>query len=93
MIDNHQTLTLGFLGHKLVSAPGMTVTKVVKKRLSWRERLLSWPWEPWVSISIEATEVPSQEVILDGKRRTIYAHPEVIEKISEAAHGDHRPEG
>jgi len=33
-----------------------------KERRTWRERLFSWPWRPWQTITIVWHEVPSKNV-------------------------------
>lgn len=45
----------------------------VTVRRSWRDRLLSWPWRPWIATRTHIPQVPSTEVLVMGN--TLHMHP------------------
>lgn len=53
-------------------------------KLSWRDRLLSWPWRPWVTHREEWCEqLPDNEFVRMGY--TIYANQYTAKKLMAAA--------
>lgn len=36
-------------------------------QLNWRERLLSWPWKPWIKTKVVIVQIPDKKVYFDGK--------------------------
>lgn len=54
-----------------------TVTRVVAR--PWRERLCSWPWQPWIATRTITETVPSRTAVtLDGK---ILMHPDLYRSL------------
>jgi hypothetical protein len=49
---------------------------------SWKERLFSWPWQPFKKTKYVTKWVASDEIICFNG--TYYAHPDTIEKIKAA---------
>lgn len=45
---------------------------------TWRQRLWSWPWRPWVRTRTETPMVPASYQLSSG---TIVAHPAVVEEL------------
>jgi hypothetical protein len=46
-------------------------------RRSWRQRLFSWPWRPWVTTWTEIPKVPAFYVTKDS----IIAHPAALMEL------------
>lgn len=48
--------------------------------LTWKERLLSWPWRPWISTQSDWLMEPSDEIVQmpDG---TLVMHPEMLKRL------------
>jgi len=66
-------------GNRFVADPNMTEGKLVEEPRSWKERLLTLPWQPMKKTKFKSIEVPSRQVVvIDG---TYYAHPALIEEI------------
>lgn len=47
---------------------------------TWRERLFSWPWQPWVGTKTIMVEVPSKQ-ILNVNDSMWLCHPEMLGTI------------
>ena len=47
---------------------------------SWRERLLSWPWRPWLRLEQVRSFRPSSRAVMIDER-TIVLHPATYEKL------------
>ena len=77
------TKTPGSLfGIPVVASPMMTKAVTTEYPLSWRERLLSWPWRPWRRIGRIQHSEPSEEVLLvDLDRLSLVMHPEMVVKL------------
>lgn len=71
-------------GWDVYSDPLMTTTEVDYVVLSWKERLLSWPWKPWKKSYRVVLTVASDKVILDEENRRMYAHPHAVMRMSQA---------
>lgn len=58
--------------------------RLVTVRRIWRDRLLSWPWRPWV-----ATEQRPDPMIykIAGQRFRYVAHPETIARYKRIRYG------
>ncbi len=49
---------------------------------TWKERLLSWPWKPWIKTKIKIEYVPDEETVYHDKiNNIIYCHPIVAQRI------------
>jgi hypothetical protein len=51
-------------GLQVIESPLLTKTITVTKVRTWRERLCTWPWRPWVGRVVHQQVVPSDEVLL-----------------------------
>lgn len=80
-----------FQGLRVALNPQMVVPgDPVQIRRTWGERLLSWPWRPWVSTKWVPTFKPSSDVFRAGD--TLVMHPDTWCRVqaclrSEADHG------
>lgn len=73
-------------GFRLVTVNHMTVDgEPYRVQRSWRERLLSRPWRPWISGRMVTPQVPNPNVFIDGPSRLIYGHPATIDQLKQAA--------
>lgn len=50
------------------------------RHLSWRERLFSWPWEPWVAAELEVPKVPARHGIMLNDH-TMVIHPQTLKAM------------
>jgi hypothetical protein len=48
---------------------------------TWRERLLSWPWRPWIGETTYVTLVPSKHVYMLQNPPCIICHPVTAKEI------------
>lgn len=58
--------------------------RVVKceKKLSWKKRLLSWPWRPWVkSVTTFTPMAPEGQFIVDYDNMIVYASPSTCKAL------------
>ncbi len=92
MLTPNDTLNLMLSNYKIyenklltISGPEQTIEHDV--RLSWKERLFSWPWKPLVKtrhyIKTFQTQLPDPNYYILGDR-IILGHPETIMKLKEA---------
>jgi hypothetical protein len=51
-------------GIPIIESAHLTKTVSFERTLTWRERLFSWPWRPWVKTITEYAQVPSDEIFL-----------------------------
>jgi len=71
-------------GMDIYETPLLIVAK--SRSLTWRERLTSWPWRPWVkTISWNEPDpnfyVAALPGVTGGNRKVIFAHPETARTI------------
>lgn len=57
----------------------LTDTKEEIVNLTWKERLLSWPWKPHVKTKLVSKQVPSRQVIIT--KEFIAVHPAMREEL------------
>jgi hypothetical protein len=69
-------------GLKLTQSHYLATTRTVNR--TWRERLFSWPWRPWLATRIERIPDPSLYQ-LGGD--TLVGHPATIERLRRATKG------
>jgi hypothetical protein len=62
--DNKRALNGSLWGMPVIETPLLTKTLVITRNLSWRDRLLCWPWRPWVKEVVTKHTVPSDEVFV-----------------------------
>lgn len=67
-------------GARVYTSSLLTVAAERATRLTWRERLLSWPWRPWESLRISSVQVPDPKVYQMGN--VIVGHPETIAALT-----------
>jgi hypothetical protein len=66
------------LGYEIYENPNLVEYTTVDR--TWRERLLSMPWRPWVRVKTVAS--PMKDLIrTNGK---LFGHPETIAKLRDA---------
>lgn len=46
---------------------------------TWKERLITWPWKPWVATRTEVYQVPSEEIFRIGDR--LICHHDMLARI------------
>jgi hypothetical protein len=66
---------------RIIECPLCTVTEQRLARRSWRERLLSWPWRPWVATEQVSVEVPDLWYYTIGN--VAVCHPAVARRVRE----------
>lgn len=79
-----------FAGIPVTLDPWLTDATYRTERRTWRERLVSWPWRPWVVMKTIRIEVPSSRVLRVGNRLIMHpatwsrlkAHDELTRAIS-----------
>jgi hypothetical protein len=64
---------------RIIECPLCTVTEQRPARRSWRERLLSWPWRPWVAAKEISVEVPDLHFYTFGN--VVVCHPAVAQQV------------
>lgn len=69
------------LGMQIYESPWITVSEDCIMRRSWRERLFSWPWKPWVAEKTIVMQVPDKHVYIAGNN--VYCHPVIARQIRE----------
>lgn len=62
---------------RFIEAPTMLKTTVVPR--TWRQRLFSWPWRPWV-LTTTAT-IPDPDLKFNRLTLTYYGHPATIREF------------
>jgi hypothetical protein len=73
---------INFNGLKILESLYLVVPdgeQIVKR--TWRQRLLSWPWRPWVSTTHIAKYKPDQNLYKIGED-SIVGHPVTIAKLA-----------
>lgn len=56
---------------------------------TWKERLLSWPWKPWIKTRTESIPAvyevrnPSQGMFSIGPSHFLVAHPQKLKELKE----------
>jgi len=68
---------------KIVPSPELGDLEDKDVTRTWKERLFSWPWEPWKVMKTVQVFVPSKEVIIFGEN-TILCHPDLVEPLVKA---------
>jgi len=67
-------------GKQLIENPNMVVFgESYDVRRSWRERLFTRPWKPWVIFKRLTPMVPMKKLLLAGDK--IIGHPEAIKEL------------
>ena len=62
----------------------MVEAHYVDRVRSWRERLLSWPWRPWLRLEqVRSVRPSSRAVMID--ERTVVMHPATYETLKAVA--------
>lgn len=80
MTPNIETLFMH--GYKFVARDILVDIKYREVERSLKERLFTFPWRPFKKTRTESYTVPKQEVVIDDIHRIIYAHPEVLAKLT-----------
>lgn len=61
------------------SNPRLVTNERVCRGVTWKERLLSWPWRPWRNYRCEYAEVPNRQIYKAGP--VWMMHPVMIKHI------------
>lgn len=84
-IDNHPHPTLRFfVSQALTSQRKITISR------SWKSRLFSWPWQPWVAEEEVWQTIPDPCLYPLGEMAWI-GHPETVDYVAEQFRRDHFP--
>lgn len=71
---------MNFSGIEILTSPYLTEPESRVVARTWRERLGSWPWRPWVREKTIVVQVPSKQVyMLNGKA---VMHPEQLRTLA-----------
>jgi hypothetical protein len=65
----------------IIECPLCTVTEQRPARRSWRERLLSWPWRPWVAAKEISVKVPDPHCYTFDN--VVVCHPAMATELRE----------
>lgn len=60
----------------------MTEAKTEVIARTWRARMLSWPWRPWVTTETRTIRVPSRQVI--QLQHKLLMHPDLWNEMKRA---------
>lgn len=70
---------------KLLTLGGMAVSIIpktqIRRKLSWRERIFSWPFRPWVSYRIEIGSPLLAEGQVVRYENTLYMTKETFQRL------------
>ena len=55
--------------------------QAVVVRRTWKERICSKPWQPWISVKITRIKVPSKKALVANG--CIVVHPEMLQRLRE----------
>lgn len=88
MFPNLSNLVFKLNGYEVYSDPNLLIDEEDVVELSWKERLLSWPWTPWKSKYVVKMTVADPKVYKYGN--IFVAHPytvtimtqEIVDKIN-----------
>ncbi len=69
-----------YMGLMVITSLYLTVSREVTVERTWKERLWSWPWRPWVLTAQRMIQVPSDDVMRIGYN-TIVMHPEKLKEL------------
>jgi len=65
---------------RLIESVWCTVSEERAIRRTWRERLLSWPWRPWVAEKTIVVQIPDKHVY-QIDRYTFVCHPAIAKQV------------
>ena len=68
------------LGLYIHTSPYLVTQESRQVPRTWRERLFSRPWQPWVGAKTISVEVPSKQILNVGNSMLI-CHPEMLKAI------------
>lgn len=69
-----------FAGLKIITTPElMERGEPIQVRYTWRERLISWPWRPWVATYTRIPLVPSSRIYRMG--HSLVMHPQMVDRL------------
>lgn len=80
--------TMGmYAGLKIITDIYLTEEWNQCHHLTWRERLTSWPWRPWIKERVEIIRLPSESFYLLQKQNMVVCHPEMEIRFKDAMRG------
>jgi hypothetical protein len=72
-----------FEGMRIIQSVWMTEEgEPITVHRTWWERLLTWPWRPWVGSRIVIPQVPRRDVVKMGND-TLMMHPATYQLLKE----------
>lgn len=74
--------TIYSYGLRVMESPWLTVEREEIERRSWKERLFSWPWVPWVKEKTVVYRDPDPNFYYDGDF-VVYCHPAMAAQLRE----------
>lgn len=79
LIRLHQICGMNIRTNPLLTIPG----PLVEVRSTWKERLFTMPWRPWIRTRGVISQIPSREMYMLPDN-TIVMHPELWREVREA---------
>lgn len=79
---------LGLTGLNIIEDKNLVIQDgITTLNRTWKERLFTRPWKPWIATKEIANMIPNPDVfIIKGK--TVLAHPATAQKIKEMFRND-----
>lgn len=69
-----------FQGLRIIESPLLTEPRECVVPRTWKARLWSWPWRPWVKTAVVTLQVPSMKGY-QLNRATLVMHPEAVREL------------
>ena len=71
-------------GIRICTNPNLLDTKYKFVERTWKERLFSWPWDPWMHLKYISYTVPSEGIYNLPSQNTMIMHPVMARRLQEA---------
>lgn len=84
---NHRFFNNEFSGYKVIEDVNLVNVEIDIIQRSWKERLLTLPWKPWVNTKVVEKKIPKQEVYIVRdymNAKIIVCHPVMINQLKES---------
>ena len=93
---SHRFFNNEFPDYKVIEDINMVDVKVESINRTWKERLFTLPWKPWVNTKVIEKRIPKQEayIVKMGNRYSIYnsigsqniivCHPVMVDELKES---------
>ena len=86
-LDNEISIN-DFSRYKIIEDINMVDIKTDLIHRSWKERLFSIPWKPWIKIKVVKRNIPKQEFYFMNNlmgEKVIVCHPFMVERLKRLA--------